>query len=67
MPEHRGRRATQSGGGKPLAPFGLRAARTRLLCYGSSMVIGHHLCRRACNTAYQTFAASYGRKLGMRV
>ena len=47
MPEHRRRRATQSGGGKPLAPFGLRAARTRLLCYGSSMVLGHHLCRRA--------------------
>ena len=47
MPEHRRRRATQSGGGKPLAPFGLRAARTRVFCYGSSMVLGHHLCRRA--------------------
>ena len=47
MPEHRRRRAAPSGGGKPLAPFGLRAARTRLLCYGSSMVLGHHLCRRA--------------------
>ena len=47
MPEHRRRRATPSGGGKPLAPFGLRAAQTRLLCCGSSMVLGHHLCRRA--------------------
>ena len=35
MPEHRRRRATPSGGGKPLAPFGLRAAHTRLLCGGS--------------------------------
>ena len=47
MPEHRGRRATQPGVGKPLAPFGLRSARTRLLCCGSSMVLGHHLWRCA--------------------
>ena len=47
MPEHRRRRATPSGGGKPLAPFGLRAARTRLLCCGSSMMLGHHPGRRA--------------------
>ena len=47
MPEHRRRRATPSGGGKPLAPFGLRAAQTRLLCCGSSMMLGHHPCRRA--------------------
>ena len=47
MAEHRRPRATPSGAGKPLAPFGLRAARTRLFCYGSSMVPGHHLCRRA--------------------
>ena len=47
MPEHRRRRATPSGGGKPLAPFGLRAAQTRLLCCGSSMMLGHHPPRRA--------------------
>ena len=47
MAEHRRPQATPSGAGKPLAPFGLRAARTRLFCYGSSMVPGHHLCRRA--------------------
>ena len=42
MPEHRRQRATPSGGGEPLAPFGLRAAKTRLLCCGSSMMLGHH-------------------------
>ena len=47
MPEHRRRRATPSGGGKPLEPFGLRAAHTRLLCCGSSMMLGHHPPRRA--------------------
>ena len=47
MPEHRRRRATPSGGGKPLAPFVLRAAQTRLLCCGSSMMLGHHPRRRA--------------------
>ena len=47
MPEHRRRRATPSGGVKPLAPFGLRAAQTRLLCCGSSMMLGHHPPRRA--------------------
>ena len=47
MPEHRRRRATPSSGGKPLAPFGLRAAQTRLLGSGSSMMAKHHLRRRA--------------------
>ena len=47
MPEHRRRRTTPSGGGNPLAPFGLRAAHTRLLCCGSSMMLGHHPPRRA--------------------
>ena len=47
MAEHRRRRATPSGGVKPLAPFGLRAAQTRLLCCGSSMMLGHHPPRRA--------------------
>ena len=47
MAEHRRRRATPSGGGKPLAPFGLRAAQTRLPCCGSSMMLGHHPRRRA--------------------
>ena len=47
MPEHRRRRATPSGGGKPLAPFGLRAAQTRLLCGSSSMMLGHHPPRLA--------------------
>ena len=47
MAEHRRRRATPSGGGKPLAPFGLQAAHTRLLCGGSSMMLGHHPPRRA--------------------
>ena len=47
MPEHCRRRATPSGGGKPLAPFELRAAQTRLLCCGSSMMLGHHPPRRA--------------------
>ena len=47
MGEHRRRRATPSGVGKPLAPFGLRAAQTRLLCCGSSMMLGHHPPRRA--------------------
>ena len=58
MAEHRRRRATPSGGGKPLAPFGLRAAHTRLLCCGSSMMLGHHRIRTrgACNTAYQSSA-----------
>ena len=46
MPEHRRRRATPSGG-KPLVPFGLRAAQTRLLCCGSSMMLGHHPRRLA--------------------
>ena len=47
MPKHRRRRATPSGGGKPLVPFGLRAAQTRLLGCGSSMMLGHHPPRRA--------------------
>ena len=47
MAEHRRRRATPSGGGKPLAPFVLQAAQTRLLCCGSSMMLGHHPPRRA--------------------
>ena len=46
MPEHRRRRATPSGA-RSLAPFGLRAAQTRLLCCGSSMMLGHHPPRRA--------------------
>ena len=47
MAEHRRRRATPSGGGIPLAPFGLRAAHTRLRCCGSSMMLGHYPPRRA--------------------
>ena len=38
---------SNAGGGKPLAPFGLPAAHTRLPCCGSSMMLGHHPPRRA--------------------